>query len=91
VTISGADLTAPISRDIVSPPGKPIVISDNGELKLKRHLDPQTGTLDGSYIHPATATRQPTKTKFRGVFQLLVNEGRAVFQGPEHSGKVVVR
>jgi len=91
VTISGGDLASPITRDIVYRPGKPLVVPGNGDLKLKLHVDPQAGTLDGSFVYPGTGTLKATRTNFRGVFQLLANEGHAVFQGAEHSGQIVVR
>jgi hypothetical protein len=91
VTISGGDLSAPINRDIFYRPGKPIVVPDNGELKLRLNIHPQTGTFDGSFIHPSIGTQRPAKTKFHGVFQIPTDEGRAVFKGSQHSAKVVVR
>ena len=90
ISIRGGDLEQPFVRQAQYTVGRnPVIVQDDG-LNLKMKINPRNGTFSGSFLYPATGTRIETITPFSGVFQLLANDGRAVFKGPEHSGRVVV-
>jgi hypothetical protein len=83
--LDGGELAAPIGKTISLGNDNVFLINDGAGEEITLSIDPATGLMDGSFLHPTGGS-----TKLRGIVDQLDNSAAGYFLGPQTGGSLVV-